>query len=58
MRLVSVVISTRSCRVDADADLLQHVVDLVRGGPHLDHRVDQAGGPHQLLDHLAGVGFS
>jgi hypothetical protein len=57
MRLVSVVISTRSAARRV-ADLLQHVVDLVGGRSHLDHRVDQAGGPHDLLHHLPGMRFS
>jgi hypothetical protein len=42
MRLVSVVTSTRS-PARPRADLAQQVVDLA-DGPHLDHRVEQAGG--------------
>ena len=37
-------------------DLGEHVVDLGGGRPHLHLGVDQAGGTHHLLDHLAGVG--
>ena len=35
------------------ADLLHQVVHLVLGGPDLDGRVQQAGGPDDLLDHEA-----
>ena len=55
MRLVSVVTSTRSCFCDADADLRQQVVDLRRRRPHRQHRIDEAGRPHELLDHLSRV---
>mmetsp|Transcript_15032 Transcript_15032/g.35475 ORF Transcript_15032/g.35475 Transcript_15032/m.35475 type:complete len:655 (-) Transcript_15032:1504-3468(-) len=41
--------------IDPQADLLQHVVHLVGRRPHLDHGVDETGGPNDLLDHLAGV---
>ena len=37
-------------------DLGEHVVDLRGGRSHLDFGVDQAGGTHHLLDHLAGMG--
>ena len=43
--------------VDADADFLQHVVNLTRGRAHLDLGIHQAGGAHQLLHHLAGMVF-
>ena len=36
-------------------DLGEHVVNLRGGRSHLDFGVDQAGGTHHLLDHLAGV---
>jgi hypothetical protein len=39
----------------AVADLFQHIVHLVLCRPHFHLGVDQAGGPHQLLHHLAGV---
>ena len=42
-------------QVDPDADLLKHIVHLVAGRPHLDHRINQTGGPHQLLDHRTGM---
>jgi hypothetical protein len=41
--------------VDADADLLQHVVDLVRGGTHFHDWVHETRGPHHLLDNLTGM---
>ena len=50
--LVSVVTSTRSPSVDAVVDLLDEVVDLALGGLDDDLGVDQAGGAHDLLDHL------
>ena len=37
-------------------DLLDQVVDLALGGLDDDLGVDQAGGPHDLLDDLAGLG--
>ena len=40
-----------------NADFLQHIVHLVDGGSHLDHRIDQTGGAHHLLHHIARVGF-
>ena len=43
--------------VNADADLLQHVVDLAGGRAHLHLGVDQSGGAHQLLHYLAGMVF-
>ena len=43
--------------VDAQLDLRQQVVDLRRGRAHLERRIDQAGRPHQLLDHLPRVRF-
>ena len=52
MRLVSVVISTRSPMRDAQLDLRQHVVDLRAHRADLDLRIDQAGRPHHLLDDL------
>ena len=52
--LVSVVTSTRSPRRDPVVDLLHEVVDLALGGLDDDLGVDQAGGPHDLLDDLVG----
>ena len=40
-----------------NTDFLEHIVHLVDGGSHLDHGVNQAGGAHHLLHHIAGVGF-
>jgi hypothetical protein len=42
---------------DALADLGQQVIDLGAGRPHFDGRIDQAGRPHQLFDHLALMRF-
>ena len=39
----------------ADPDLVHQVVDLVLGLAHLDLGVDDAGRPHDLLDHALGV---
>ncbi len=39
--------------VHTDADFLQHVVHLVGGGAHLDLRVHQPRGAHDLLNHFA-----
>ena len=36
-------------------DFRQQIVHLGSRRPHLDHRVDQAGGTHDLLDHLTRV---
>ena len=33
-------------------DALEEVVDLALGGQHLDGRIDDAGGPDELLDDL------
>ena len=41
--------------VNPDAYFLQHIVDLVRCRPHLDLRIHQAGRPHHLLNHPAGM---
>ena len=38
-------------------DLGKQVVHLGGGRADLDHRIDQAGGPHHLLDHAPGVFF-
>ncbi len=38
----------------AQADLVQQVVHLMRGRPHLHHRVHQAGGAYHLLHHARG----
>ena len=43
--------------LDTIADLLQHIVHLVHSWAHLDHRVHQPRGPHQLLHHLACMGL-
>ena len=39
----------------AFAHFAEQVVHLAAGGAHFQRRVDQAGGPHHLLHHLAGV---
>ena len=54
MRLVSVVTSTRSFFLGAQADLVQQVVHLPPDRPDVDLRIHQAGGPDDLLDHHAG----
>ena len=38
---------------NSDADLLQHIIDLVGGGPDFHNGVHQARGPNQLFNHLA-----
>ena len=53
--LVSVVTSTRSLLVDALADLVHEVVDLVARLAHLDGRVDDARRADDLLDDALGV---
>ena len=55
MRLVSVVISTRSCLANAQLDLGQHVIDLGRCRPDLDRRIDEAGRPDDLLHDGIGM---
>ena len=45
----------RSPRSHPLPDLAQEVVDLPRGGTHLHHRVEQAGGADQLLGQLRRV---
>ena len=42
---------------DAFARLRHQVIHLRRRRAHLDHRIDQPGRAHQLLDHLPGVLF-
>ena len=44
--------------VDPVANLLQDVVDLACGRANFELRVDQAGGPHELLDDLPGMALS
>ena len=55
MRLVSVVTSTRSPRNALRLHLAKQVINLRSCRPHLNHGINQAGRPHQLLDHLAGM---
>jgi hypothetical protein len=56
MRLVRVVTSTRSSFFDALVGFFHQVVHLVDAGPHFDGRVQQAGGPDELLhDESAGL---
>ncbi len=55
MRLVRVVISTRSSFSTHLLDLREHVVHLRAHRPHLDLRIDEPCRAHELLDHLAGV---
>ena len=57
MRLVSVVTSTRSFLLRPLADFFQKVVHLAGDRPHLDLGIHQAGGPDDLLHHLAAAFF-
>ena len=41
----------------AVADFLQHIVHLAGGRAHFHFRINQAGGTHHLLHHLAGMGL-
>ena len=41
--------------LDAYADLRKQIVDLRLRRPYFQHRIDQAGRPYDLLDHLARV---
>ena len=43
--------------LDPNANFLQHIVHLARRGTHLDFRIDQACGAHQLLDDSACMGL-
>ena len=52
---MSVVTRTRCPRFDAQPDLLDQVVDLALGRPHLDDRIEQPRRPDDLFHDLAGM---